>query len=1078
MSRWRRVDHTIGCAIVPAFVLVLVVSGPLTAGPGHGQSKNTASMIAAEPVPTAKNKAGSYQAIPYPIFYAVQQTDSLNASFDCFGRIGLSTSLPGFSLYDYGWPLVSFESPPGSDINYLYRGGLWIGGILGADTLVSTAYDLYTYAPDGLGEFRATNDQRTARAGTITPIESPADIAFRAQFDDTIHAGVFYYPDQATGAPHKPLNLDVTLKSYAWRSGVEANCVLYDAVITNIGGDEIHGGYVGLFIDPDISARQNYNGGFNDDMLGGIRGRGIAYGVDNDGDPRLGSFTADSSPVQGIGVTFLASSFAATDTGFNWWTSPWVDPGDIGPCRKPAFGGQPLEWNGAPYGNILEYQHLSSGEWDYDQCMLGTIETWDTTWVMPDAQFAQKYRFGGEISFVLSLGPFALPPDSSVRVLFTTMSAGVVHTDPYIRDFLFYAPELYPYVLDLDGLVRHADIADSLAEIIRTNVGPTTGLAVHIQDGDSIEVRWDPWVFDNVDGVNLYLAAIPSDSFRHPGVLPPWYRPDTIPLLRESLPGHRTVIRGLDHRLAYTLRAAYQGRDGVGPLTQAKTFRLMSRPAPPEIPVEHAFFSGTDGVAITWRPPTDHRAESYHLYRFANEAQADARYLPFYDVKGQYYPMTPVDTIVTPDTTYYYYAIQPLAVLPWSDSLFVDSDSRDGSIYALTAVDSSGYESPFGTPITAHLVPPRTKDVLVITYSGSSTNFVTFDTLRNFYQQILNGYQFDLFNYAESTNYSHCPQAGLHCIDWRDLLPYRLVIFDDGIRDRILYGNIEDSTVGVTQYLLSGGIVAYFGSLAALPLNPLTVNTRAGYYRFDHPLAQRFFGVDTVFFVGAGHYFFQGVLPPDDTLFGFSEAEAVDSALPGLSVDNSRSPFTGNLWQFWPQGTPPSVSTFHPTVTGRVTHRYRSRFPVSSVNEAQPVGIESRTAQSTAYLFGFHLWYMRPDQARALVEKILERAPTSVESPGSTIPAAFSLDQNYPNPFNAGTVIAFVLSTTCEVDLEIFNILGQGVRSLCHTPLTAGAHKLEWNGLSDGGVPVASGMYLYRLRAGSSVQTKKMLLLR
>lgn len=1019
----------------------------------------------------------SAAAIPYPTFHAVQQTDSLNAAFDCFGRLGLIPERPGFPLHDYGWPLVSFEAPLESGVQYLFRAGFWLGGIVGTDTLVSTGYDLYTYSTDGLGEFRATHDSAAGRSGTIEPVASPADLAFRAQFDDTVHSGVYYYPDQATGAPHQPLHLEVILKSYAWRHGVAANCIVYDATITNIGADVIRGGYVGLFVDPDIFDETNSTGGLTDDMVGSIRNRGIAYAIDNDGDPRLGQFTTDSSPVLGLGVKFLRSSFPAADTGFNWWTSPHYDLGDIGPCRKPAFGGQPLAWPGAPYGNILEYQHLASGEWDYDQCMLGTIEQFDTTWITPDPRSSEKYRFGAEISFVLSLGPFDLLPDSSVRVLFTTMSAGLVHTDPYIRDFLMYAPELYPYVLDLDGLTYHAYIADSLAEMVCASIPPVSGLDLRQFGADSIGVSWDPWVFDNVDGVDLYLAPIPVDSIRHPGVLPPWYRPDTIPLWLEASPGRRAVLLGLDHRLAYTLRAAYHGRDSIGPLSDAITFRLTSRPAPPDVPVEHSFFYGSDGTVVKWGRPSDHRAEKYHLYRFADQNEADARYLPFYDVKGQYYPMSPVDTIVTPDTTYYYYAIQPLAELPWTDTVFHDPGARDGHVYLLTAVDSAGYESPFSSPITAHQIPPRSKDVLVVTNSGSTTNFVSLDTLRNFYGEVLAGYQFDLFDFAESTSYNSCPLAGPSCIDWRNLLPYRLVIFDDGLRDRVLFGTIEDSTQGVTRYLLSGGVVAYFGSLSCLPLSPLSVNSRAGYYAFDYSMARRFFGFDTLFFVGAGHYLFQGAIPPSDTLFGFAFAESADAAYPELAVDSTRFPFSTTMWQFWPRGTPPSVSTFHPTVAGRVTHRYRSRFPATSMNEGQPVGLATETSYSTTHLFGFHLWYMRPDQARTLVDKMLEESPTVVEGPEASTPSALMLSQNYPNPFNAGTMIEFELSAAGAAELDIFNILGQRVRALLHTRLTSGEHKIEWNGLTDDGKPAASGVYLCRLKAGASVQTRKMLLL-
>ena len=142
------------------------------------------------------------------------------------------------------------------------------------------------------------------------------------------------------------------------------------------------------------------------------------------------------------------------------------------------------------------------------------------------------------------------------------------------------------------------------------------------------------------------------------------------------------------------------------------------------------------------------------------------------------------------------------------------------------------------------------------------------------------------------------------------------------------------------------------------------------------------------------------------------------------------------------------------------------------------MGIETDTPYSTTYLFGFHLWYMRPDQARTLVERMLEEAPTSVNDPLASSPSQIMLSQNYPNPFNAGTIIEFELAVAGPADLDIFNILGQRVRSLCHTRLASGEHRIEWNGLTDDGRPAASGIYLCRLRAGAIMQTRKMLLLR
>jgi len=85
----------------------------------------------------------------------------------------------------------------------------------------------------------------------------------------------------------------------------------------------------------------------------------------------------------------------------------------------------------------------------------------------------------------------------------------------------------------------------------------------------------------------------------------------------------------------------------------------------------------------------------------------------------------------------------------------------------------------------------------------------------------------------------------------------------------------------------------------------------------------------------------------------------------------------------------------------------------------------------------------------------------------------FQLSQNYPNPFNPSTVIHFHLSSTAAVTLKIFDILGRELQTLVEQNLTEGDYSAEWDGTR-----FASGVYFYRLQAGTFVQTKKLLLLK
>ncbi|MFZ5980003.1 MAG: T9SS type A sorting domain-containing protein, partial [Candidatus Zixiibacteriota bacterium] len=103
---------------------------------------------------------------------------------------------------------------------------------------------------------------------------------------------------------------------------------------------------------------------------------------------------------------------------------------------------------------------------------------------------------------------------------------------------------------------------------------------------------------------------------------------------------------------------------------------------------------------------------------------------------------------------------------------------------------------------------------------------------------------------------------------------------------------------------------------------------------------------------------------------------------------------------------------------------------------------------------------------------------TAVEIEESTRPTSFILHQNFPNPFNPTTTISFSLPTADDVNLEIFNLLGQKVTTLQSGRLPAGEHAYDWNATDDSGQNVATGVYFYRLKTSSFTQTRKMMLLK
>ena len=113
-----------------------------------------------------------------------------------------------------------------------------------------------------------------------------------------------------------------------------------------------------------------------------------------------------------------------------------------------------------------------------------------------------------------------------------------------------------------------------------------------------------------------------------------------------------------------------------------------------------------------------------------------------------------------------------------------------------------------------------------------------------------------------------------------------------------------------------------------------------------------------------------------------------------------------------------------------------------------------------------------------LVEFSWADVTTDVDDYGDELPDRFRLYQNFPNPFNVSTTINYYLPQRSHVTIDIFNLLGQRVRTLVDEEKPAGSYTASWDGTSTGGQSVATGVYLYRIWAGNRIETRKMLLLK
>ncbi len=118
------------------------------------------------------------------------------------------------------------------------------------------------------------------------------------------------------------------------------------------------------------------------------------------------------------------------------------------------------------------------------------------------------------------------------------------------------------------------------------------------------------------------------------------------------------------------------------------------------------------------------------------------------------------------------------------------------------------------------------------------------------------------------------------------------------------------------------------------------------------------------------------------------------------------------------------------------------------------------------------------DDVRIYNYSVVETGTGIEKEPKNSLPRHFALEQNFPNPFNPSTEIRFALPQNARVQIIVYNILGQKVRTLISKNMTVGWHSVKWDGSNDAGQLMPSGVYFYKMETRSFVKVRKMLYLR
>ncbi len=483
--------------------------------------------------------------------------DLPNASLEVhkINRMALTVTNNGFFGNGYlggnavdpetGLRAMGCEYPINSDIEYLWMGALWLGAVVGRDTLVSTSAEGYYYIVEFWPDAGKDGEMVRRSSQPFSIHYSPEAVSeedILARFTDTLTNPSFVDADPIDNRDHQPLNVEVTQRTYAWSYPYAEDFILFDYSIRNIGRFPLKQLYIGIAVDADAYhlSNQGGQGSWLDDICGykeaipspfwpgfedTIR---VAWVADNDGDPHEGAYNFTST----TGVTATRVIRTPSDSlkySFNWWVTGYTPQLDWGPRQvtddKPYRDFGPNF--GTPLGDRNKYYMLRTEEIDYDQLECAVPHT-DRGWLGAPASTAPDFADGHNSIYLFSFGPFDLPPDSTLPVTLAYVGGENFHHDPHAFEDLFDPYSPYPYMdqLDFSDLGNNAIWADWIYD----NPGYDTPTPEYPEgDGDSGSFRW---IVDTVGyGKN---AAVP-DSIRIDSSRV-WYKGDGVPDFRGAAP--------------------------------------------------------------------------------------------------------------------------------------------------------------------------------------------------------------------------------------------------------------------------------------------------------------------------------------------------------------------------------------------------------------------------------------------------------------------------------------------------------------------------------------------------------------
>jgi len=398
-----------------------------------------------------------------PVYYGVHNVGLIGLTVSNMGHFGLGfLDNLGVSL-EGDVPSCTYPYP--GQNSYLFSGSFWIGAIVGRDTLVSVGADGWAYTIEMWPAPEPEGDLIQRSLSNPNDVDAVSEQDFISVYVDTVSNGACTVADDAfDNRPHKPLNIRVTQRSYAWSYAYAQDFVLFDYDIENIGRKTLNQVYMGIYVDGDVGRWDAWDDA-QDDICGfrrsieAVRGCpgqdwldtiNIAWIADNDGKRNTGDVPEcpDGMTLPAVTATRVVRTPNA-DTlkySFNWWISNSTVSEDFGPRIKDTITDRFRQFVtgglGTPMGDRDKYYIMRHEEFDYDQLFTAKDNTGDG-WLPPPTS-GRDFANGYDTRYLLSFGPFDIQPGEVLPISFAYVAGDEFHSECSAFEELFEGNETDP----------------------------------------------------------------------------------------------------------------------------------------------------------------------------------------------------------------------------------------------------------------------------------------------------------------------------------------------------------------------------------------------------------------------------------------------------------------------------------------------------------------------------------------------------------------------------------------------------------------------------------------------------------